>query len=181
MDSPFADDKPIPPVPPRNFNSDYLFLAIHQKDYLGVKRYLSKTNVNHCLSTENQTVFHYLLDRLLIDPKLESLSIRDLRLILLLLECGANPDQQNSNGETIHNRLLKLGYKIDRKYLVRHYSYKPPLPPSPPPEAIALCAEDLERELFRLSLPSANCDFNQKYVATTNIYQPVFLTADDYV
>jgi hypothetical protein len=163
--------------PPSEFNSYYLFLAIHQKDYLGVKRYLSKTDVNCCLSDEKQTVFHYLLDRLMVDPKLESLSIRDLRLILLLLECGANPNQQNSNGETVHIRLLKLGYKIDRKYLVRHYSYKPPLPPSPPPETTTLYVEDLEKELFRISLSSAN----QKYVATTNVYQPVLLTADDFV
>jgi hypothetical protein len=167
--------------PPSGFNLDYLSLAIHQKDYLGVKRYLSKTDVNRCLSNENQTVFHYLLDRIMIDPKSESLPSRDLRLILLLLEYGANPEQKNSTGETVHDRLLKFGYKIDRKYLVRHYSYRPPLPPSPPPEITALCAEDLERELFRLSLPSANRDFHQKYVATTNIYQPFFLTADDYV
>ena len=176
---PFADDMaaPIPPSP--RINPHFLLVSIHQKDFLSVKRYISNFNVNSHICEESPNIFHYLLDRSTIDSELESLPIRDLRLILLLLSLGADPEKKNLKGETIRDRLLKLGYKIDRKYLVRHYSYKPYLPPSPSSEIETHFAEDIERKLFQISLPSANRDFKQLGLSVSSTYKPLNLADDD--
>jgi hypothetical protein len=188
MSSPFPDDleKPIPPPP--DFNPFSLLLAIHQKDYQRVKRLISKIDVNCCLSSENPNIFHYLLDRLMLDSGLDSLSIHDLRLILLLLSVGADPEQKNSNGETARDRLLKFGYKIDRKYLVRHCPYKPP-PILSSPVLQTYYAEEIEADLLCQQLPSANRDFRETKVsipklvlppvATSNIYKPLQFELND--
>ena len=64
--------------------------------------------------SSSASLFHYHIDSCKSSP----LSLVDLRLTFLLLKRGANPDLCDKSGLSVRSKLLSLGYKIDRIYLV---------------------------------------------------------------
>lgn len=71
------------------------------------------------------SLFHYHIDSCKTGP----LNLIDLRLTLLLLKRGANPDLCDKSGLSVRRKLLSLGYKIDRVYLVYTLQDEPCNPP----------------------------------------------------
>jgi hypothetical protein len=107
----------------------YLLLALHQRRYEDVADFVKEVNLNQFVHSENKYIFHYMVDKIVPDPITKKIPILDIRFILLFLKYDAHPDILDINRETVREKILKLGYKIEGKYLSVYApkSYPPPL------------------------------------------------------
>ncbi len=93
------------------------WISIKNNNFNNLKEIITSKNFNINKIDDLKRTY---LDKFLDDKK--KLKFKDIRIILMLLQHNPNIDIKNNDNKTVREKLLEIGYEVDRKYLTKKES-----------------------------------------------------------